>query len=288
MKLFFKVALSAVFLTLLMTTRTGVGSSGSLQKPDDLKSVERKATQLDKTSVFQDFDFGSFDNSKKCGYRKCFFLSKSNTDFGYVVGHPSFFDVDLKAYELAKRLEKEDGANQPNVSPPEIVTLDAFVGPEIRENSRYQDENSIVVSKVHAIRPDAILMGCDGKIKSKVRHTTKTTRMLKSALPRIIARSEDALGFYLNFEKSIKTTKDILIKVPGLINDMQVLVDKFGNFYQIDLDRAFQRNPNVPEDKTKRCFDSLDNLLVFTRDLLRVREIEEAFIRGIEYKEHLP
>lgn len=289
MKLFFKVTLSAVFLTMfrLMTARTEKGSFGSLQKPDDLKTITRKATLLDETSVFYDFDFDSFDNENKCGYRKCFFLSKSEANLGYVVGHPNYFDLDLKAYELAKRLEKENGVNQPNVSPPEIVTLDTFVGSEIRENTRYQDTNAIVVSKVRVIGDDAIMMGCDRKSKGTKIGATKTTAKLRSALPRIVATSEDAVGFYLNFERSVKTTKEILIKVPGLINDMQVMVDKLGKFYEIDLDRALQR-PTVPEDMTKRCFKSLDNLVALTRDLVRIRETEEAFMRGVEYEDHLP
>lgn len=287
MKLLFSVALNAVFLTWLMATRSELASFGSSQQPDDFKP-ERKATKINKiariraslvgdaTSVFNDFDFDSFDDFKKCGYRKCFFLSKSNADFGYVVGHPSFFDKDLQAYELAKRLEEEDGINQPNTSPPEIVPMNAVVISEIGENRRFQNtNNSLVVSKVHTIKDDAILIGCEMHVKNG-----KNTEKLKLELPYIIRMNEDAAGFYRNFKESIETTKNILIKAPGLFNDMQIMVDKFGSVHHIDFDRAFQRNTPVPEDKIKTCFESLDDLVTMTLELLRAREKEDKFILG--------
>jgi len=200
--------------------------------------IEQSLEQRNDSGVFDDMDFQAFENNPLCGSAKCFFLSKSNNEFGYLVIHPSLFHNGKESYKFAKRLEDEYQLDL-QLFPPELVPLSTSMAAKFSEygqieteHNRYENIREIVVQKMRTIENDAVLVGCNPT-------GGKTNQLLLAKLPDLIKESPGD-SFYQNLKSSIEQTKKILVEHPLLFNDRQVLIDRFCNVHHMHFDRVFQ------------------------------------------------
>jgi hypothetical protein len=67
--------------------------------------------------------------------------------------------------------------------------------------------------------------------------------------------------FMKQFKLDAQRSVEILKKFPRLVYDYQVLVDKDGNLYHLDLDRAFEDKKVSSEKKTRKVLNSIDAMV---------------------------
>lgn len=282
-KLFFSVASGVLSLTWILTNvelvpvelpladdpksyeshNERIGHNGNvdllpmkMQQSDDPFSTDLK----DKTLIYSDFNF----ESKMCGFLKCFFLSKQDDSFGYLLGPTRLYQESIKTFAFAKRMEEEDSIDQPLLTPPALVPLSQSMSLKIgtiKFKDQYFEPDEVVVSKVRAIKNEPVVSGCNIA-------NGKTSEKLKKRLPQYIEKSPNPTIFLANFLRSMAATKKTIMKNTCLFLDMQVMVDNLGYVHHIDLDRCFQfGNKKVPEDQIEVCMNSLTYLEILAKDL---------------------
>lgn len=216
--------------------------------------------------VFNDFDIAS----KVCGFHKCFFLSKTYENCGYLVTPRGLLPNSKQSYELAKKMEEKDSAFlQPLLTAPELVHLSQEMSEKLGER-HYENQmfepGEIVVSKSRNIH-DAVVMGCNMK-------NGKNSDELKNLLPQWIEEAEDPDLFFYNFRNSLHATKLALQDHPCLFLDMHVMVDKHGSAHNIDLDRCYHSDEQQPTEEMVKCINSLSFLQRMAEHLVK-KQTEE-------------
>lgn len=257
-KVFFSIASCAIIVTWMITNKN-LEPFGQQQFDDYRRFLDLDDIQ---GTIFEDFNF----KSKECGYRKCFFLSKKDNDFGYLTSTLRFKSDDRKAFELAKHMEAEDGIKQPYLDPPQIVALPKSVA-LILGSHMYENEPEISVYKLRTIKNQAVMVGCEG-IRGK------STLPLEKRIPVFIKQAANPTDFYFNLRKSILQTEETMKKNPCLHKDFQIMVDRYGDVYHLDFDRCYQRGGgDRTEEKMVKCFEKLHGILETSR-LLAKNEVE--------------
>lgn len=273
----FGIAAIIVFLTWIVMQHVDVDSLG-------LTNSHGVSLRNQKDSLWNDLDLEIFNSTKYCGYRKCFFYSKTNVDFGYIVTHPHFIDLDLKAYDLSRVLEKEYAIEQYYLTKPTSVPLNTVMTLAIVDNKRLnekyhkheKDTWELVVAKVNTIKNDAVEVGCFSFGK-------KSTTKLEKALPTFIKKFPNPTDFVETLEKEFETTKKVFRAHPHLYQDLQVMVDKFGNVHHMDFDRAFQNVPgNFTEEWITGCYGNFDKVVRKAQELVD-REVEERDFLSLNF-----
>ena len=242
-----------------MNSLISLRDSRSLSKSHDEPSLE----QQHEASVFNDMDFEAFEKEPLCGFSKCFFLSKSNNEFGYLVLHPVKFINGVKSYELAKRLEEEYQVDL-GLFPPEMVPLSRSMAAKFSEygklkhknHNRYENVNKISVQKMRRIPNDAVLVGCNkecfGHFLEKIPDFIKET---------------PGDSFYQNMKSSFEQTKKMYFEHPQLLHDMQFMVDRFGKVHHMDFDRVLQPGAKKTGEWIDKCYGRMDKLVRMSHDL---------------------
>merc|ERR1712071_26325 len=123
------------------------------------------------------------------------------------------------------------------------------------------------------IKNGAVEVGC-------MHHGKKTTTELEKKIPHFIKKFPKPTDFSENFERQMETTKNIFVKNPLLFQDMQFMVDKFGNIHHMDFDRAFQGHEEFSAEWIGTCFGVLDAVVMHAHKQA-VREEEERIFLNL-------
>lgn len=178
-----------------------------------------------------------------CGKLTCFFPSRSHDQLGYVVTHGKAYDAMKKVQDaLVPKLQKYPGrllelpSQSPvlvNISQPLACLLGTYTAQPERPRERKTvvfDPNDplVVVHKVMKAPEPNILIG----------HATEKIDTARKGWSTLVDKN-NAPSAFRNLQHDIHGLAAALAEIPELVVDFQGLVDEYGHFYHVDLDRVY-------------------------------------------------
>mmetsp|Transcript_18514 Transcript_18514/g.38929 ORF Transcript_18514/g.38929 Transcript_18514/m.38929 type:complete len:304 (-) Transcript_18514:157-1068(-) len=186
---------------------------------------------------WNDIDYGQ---RGLCGGAKCFFLSTSNPNNGYLISNAidskgRGFDETLKAYNYALELELKYNIRHFFSAPPfETITPWHFKHKLQGEYiSFYEGAESLIIQPSHTAPEGSIIIRCynDRVLYDRLGFIMRF--MNQEAKQRLIGGLEDTIS---------------LVELePRLVKDFQLMIGKDGQTYHLDLDRVEGGNPRRNE-----------------------------------------
>ena len=202
-----------------------------------------------------------------CGKEKCFYRSKSNADFGYLVARCSRdysktdrFERLVSGWNLAQELERTYNMKHFLKGPPEAITVSQDLSTFFNRNLWFESHEE----KLRGSKAKRFPVGSHAYVQ-KVKVAPTPNLLLAVAPSNQIQFDNSVEEFLLNatpsfarrLHKNLVQTRTLLQKEPCLIKDFQVLMDQRGELYHLDFDRCFQPRE---VDETEECFQYLDNV----------------------------
>lgn len=219
-------------------------------------------------------DMFDLDPSKPalCGFIKCYFRSKSDSQVGYVVAPTSKKTKGrLKsltaAWNLAEQLRREYNTTHFLLAPPANAHVTNELYSRLNSNlfnertqkvnkklTRFRKSSTVVVQKVRPAPKERIMIGC----------ARPKLRVLNKQINKFITKVDDKASFARRFKESFTQVRKLLVHEPCLIIDFQIFVDTFGNIYHLDIDRCFNAKTTKKKNvklKNSHCYKhSLDKI----------------------------
>lgn len=173
-------------------------------------------------SWWKDIDYGQ---RGLCGKEKCFFLSLVDPTRGYLVGRGDF-DRTARAYALAVELASEYGARHFSTAPPFEDKMPEYFRRHLlgEYKSFYKDAASLVIQPMLTALEGSVVVRCYD--------------------PRVsIGRIDYMLGYMhpaaqRALVEELERTVLIVAQRPELRTDFQLMIDRQGRAYHLDLDRV--------------------------------------------------
>lgn len=254
----------------------------------DLNSIQNTSQhveELDKSqqhdwihrNVSSYVDMNDLDSTQKasCGFIKCYFRSKSDTQIGYVVAPMTRQTAGrlkslTNSWKFAEQLRQEHDVHHFLLAPPTtaVVNQKLFVGlnqnlwsersQKYQRFKRFRKGSTVVVQKVMAAPKQRILLGC----------APPKLRIIRKQLDKFIRKSvKDKDSFARRFHESFSKIRELLRHEPCLIDDFQVFLDAKGNLHHLDIDRCFnakttkKKNERLDIMRKSQCYKtSLDKI----------------------------
>jgi len=240
----FPISVNISFLTNSTTIST---MSPTTSSTNDVTEEFRivNTTQWGMLEFFNDFNLTNIH----CGMSKCFFLSRSRMDMGYLVAKKkdSHYKME-KAWKMGNKLRDRYNVSHFMAAPPRSLRLTSkgitFLNQADREAKWKYTDDQISIQECYKFPKDSVTIGCfSGKVQ-------KSLEGLDELLKVVVEKKK----FAQEFSKSMSRVKKMAEERNCLFLDFQVLVDKEGRMYNMDLDRCWsQLMKNTP-----RCLRNLD------------------------------
>lgn len=222
-------------------------------------------------------DMSDLDSSKRasCGFIKCYFRSKADSQGGYVVAPTSRKTAGrlkslTKSWKFAEQLRRDHGIKHFLLAPPTDVLVTKELSARLNENlwnertqrpfrqnlTRFRKGSTVIVQKVKAAPRQRLLIGC----------ARPKLRVIHKQIHKFALKVKDKEAFACRFNETFTQVRDLLLHEPCLIYDFQVFIDTMGNIYHLDIDRCFNakttKKKNVRRDKMVKShwYKSLDKI----------------------------
>mmetsp|Transcript_7031 Transcript_7031/g.14401 ORF Transcript_7031/g.14401 Transcript_7031/m.14401 type:complete len:342 (-) Transcript_7031:287-1312(-) len=235
-----------------------------------------------------DMDFGH--NTTVCGNNKCYYPSRTNSSVGYLVaGNVSktfhtmtmatVLERDLyetfgahvlslpdelpQLVDLSHEMEclLADRARQP-ARPPDMQQLVFY--PNLTDDPYYRPTDRprhVVVHRVNPAPEPYLLLAL----------TLVKLNTFMTSFPSFVQNHvSNKTAFRINFLRQLEDLRPLVEARPELYPDFQGLVDYNGNFYHMDVDRAFQNwTTGARAGAAKNFYPRLQSVVDFVRSTLR-------------------
>ena len=194
----------------------------------DPKTVRKRPRRGAETSWWKDINYGQ---NGLCGGEKCFFISTTDPSRGYLVGDSSFHGVPrlaeaVEAYTYAAELESKYDIRHLYVDPPyEMDTPPLFMrnlsAPYMKH---FGTPKKMIIQPSRTAPEGSIIIRCYNHNVLYKRTETIVRNMSGNAKKNLV--------------KELEIQNHVVEDNPGLINDFQLMIDKEGRTYHLDLNRA--------------------------------------------------
>lgn len=214
-----------------------------------------ESTLIDAESLRLDLDFNQRNKNKNvsvnCGTSKCFYPSKSNPGYGYLIGQRTGLGFSVskeftlrnmeKGYQLALQLEITHGIRHCLEGPPKGLMATPELANDLNSHRQY---GSFRVTLPEKVRRDRLLV--QTVKECGLSFLIVKTRKLKRHLVKVKAWVEEQNwndnrleSFHSTFTKEIDKLYSMLSENPNLYKDFQFWLDPKGQIWHLDFDRAF-------------------------------------------------
>jgi len=189
--------------------------------PKTVRRVNRQAGGA-ATPWWNDIDY---HQRGLCGKEKCFFLSLEDPSRGYLVGHDKF-DRTAAAYVLATELATEHGSRHFATAAPFEETTPEYFRQHLHGEYKafYRDAASLVIQPMLTALEGSVVVRCYDPRVSLGRINYLLDGMDRAAM----ATLADELA------REVR----VVARRPELRTDFQLMLDRRGRAYHLDLDRV--------------------------------------------------
>jgi len=236
-----------------------------------MEEVKHNNNNLSHSSIILD-DFDLSAEKLPCGFKKCFFLSKTNQDIGYLMKGRKVFDKNNissvhKGYELSQWIDRhfnDDLHHHFYIDKPFMVNLNETIREELNKRIKGRNQTKIFTTPSAAVQKvkktkinEMIMFQCSFKTVKK-----RWAIFMKKAI-----QKKDGAKYLKNMEKSYNILEETITLKPTILNDFQAYFDREGNIYFTDLDGSgIQFGGNVGQEKrtnTKRmeCLKTMEQIV---------------------------
>lgn len=241
------------------------------------------------TAIKFKFNPIDLDTSKQinCGWHKCFYPSKSDRHFGYLIARAIASSGYRRrgrlqslesAWQLAKHLENEYGMKHFLLAPPINITVNKRLSSLLNVNLKSETNSPQFRRRAFRLGMPAFVQ----KVKTAPKHTLligckdSKVAIFDKAVEKFVGHIHNKTSFVQHFTANFADARDLLHKEPCLLLDFQVLVDTRGTVYHLDFDRCFKgrsgdrkHGPKPEKVKESECFLALE---MFERKVIRAVE----------------
>jgi hypothetical protein len=246
------------------TTQKTINKDVSPSLSVSISSYSSSLSPFDSCGVF------NFTEPAKCGGNKCFLKISNEPTIGYLVPHDGSKVKDnilytmMKGYDLARYLESKYQIKHLLLEPPkkliapppfcvqeQLSNASNFELIQTRTHVKYDDYENFIYQK-NQVMPTPSIMLKPWKTKYEGKEVWH-----KFVKDHVVNGTQFMQQFELDAQISIK----VLIQFPRLVHDYQVLTDRYGNMYHLDLDRAFEDIKISSEEKTTKILNSIEYMV---------------------------
>jgi len=202
------------------------------------QSEKWRASHADDEDVLWWHDI-DYEQPGLCGGVKCFFLSLRDPTNGYLVGHGHI--KNPSGYDVALELETKYGAKHFYSSPPSEEEMPAYFKEHLFEEYEpfYGKSEWLVIQPTRTAPEGSIVERC----------YWPRDRTLLNRLDQVLVYMDQEQQSGLMRE--LNDTIHVVHKKPELIDDFQMMLDREGHVYHLDLDRV---NAGLPTRRNKYNF----------------------------------
>jgi hypothetical protein len=176
------------------------------------------------------------NTSSPCGAHKCFYRLKSSKDIGYLVANVNIHSEDfVKQWETTKSLEAKYAISHFLLEPPvlknitqqfaDAINSKIFRATKPKKHNIKVFSTFIMYQKVRVAPTPNVLFGC----------TQNKKKLMTRSLTDFLKNIQNKVRFAEHVEKEMARSSKLLHEVPWLARDFQVMIDKNGKFYHIDV-----------------------------------------------------
>lgn len=162
-----------------------------------------------------------------CGKEKCFFVSLRDPSKGYLIGHTNL-DKTMQAYRYASELESKYGARHFSTDPPFEETAPAYFQQHL--HGEYKSFYNSTESLALVIQPTRTAP--EGSVIFRCYDPRVSIGRLNYILGSMDQESKQ--GLVGELENTIRVVEN----QPELITDFQLMIDRQGLAWHLDLDRV--------------------------------------------------
>jgi len=194
------------------------------------RSEEWRASNADDDYVpwWRDIDY---EQSGLCGGVKCFFLSLRDPANGYLVGRPI---RNPSGYGIASELEAKHGVKHFYSAPPYEEEMPDYFKEHLFEEYKpfYGQAESLVIQPTRAAPEGSIIVRC---------YYPRNRVLLKRLDQVLVYMSQKEQSGLM---RELNDTIHVVQEKPELMNDFQMMIDRQGHVYHLDLERVAEGMPN--------------------------------------------